>query len=499
MRISPILIIHIGIFTYFCGKHISMKKPILFIVFTCVAFQLAFSTRLLVPSQYATIQSAINAASQHDTVLVSPGTYFENINFRGRGIVLASTYILSHDTAMIDATIINGSQPADPDSASCVIIASKVPSTFSDTSAMIIGFRITGGTGTKWNDEHNPGSVYREGGGILVQYLSPRILHNHITYNQATDGSGGMASTGGGGIRCGDSNPLIANNVIDNNQGKYGAGIVFNYCGGIIRNNLIAHNTGGQDYGGSGLWILGESSPATPRLAINNTIIYNYSTGPGGGIRAWSTTMTIKNNILWGNTASLGSQIFAATSSVTAIYNDIQGGFAGSGNINLNPEFDVMNYYLSGISPCIDEGDSTAVYNDLSDPLNPSSALFPSKGTTRNDMGAYGGPGCSLFSSLSTIFTGVQSTIPVEEPQLTVNPNPVKDNSEVLFKYTGGEVFKTDVLDVNGLVVRRLKLNSPVPGEYRGMFSKDSLASGNYWLIISSDRKVLAKKSIAIY
>jgi hypothetical protein len=476
-----------------------MKKFFLLIICIITVLPVVNATRLLVPQQYASIQAAINAASPSDTVLVSPGTYYENINFRSRGIVLASTYILTSDTTTIDATVINGSQPSIPDSASCVIIASKVSGTSLDTTAMIIGFKITGGTGTKWEDEHNPGSVYREGGGILVQYLSPRILHNHITYNSATDLSGGMSSAGGGAIRCGDSNPLIRNNVIDNNQGRYGAGVVFNYCGGMICNNLIAHNTGGQNFGGSGLWILGINAQASPRSVINNTIIYNYSAGPGGGIRAWNTTMTIKNNILWGNTASVGNQIYNSSSNLTVTYNNLQGGYAGSGNINLDPGFDVMNYYLSGASPCIDKGDSSAVYNDIPDPSIPSSAKFPSKGLLRNDMGAYGGPWCSILSGLSTLWTGIgPATNMGPEPEIRIIPNPVKDEADIVMNGFTGYELDTELFDMNGRNVRHLAAISSAPGDYRIRFSRGSLNPGNYWLLLFSGRGILAKKPLVI-
>src|SRR5436309_676261 len=47
---------------------------------------------LLVPAQYPTIQSALDNASRSagDTVLVSPGTYNEAINFKGKNVRLVS-------------------------------------------------------------------------------------------------------------------------------------------------------------------------------------------------------------------------------------------------------------------------------------------------------------------------------------------------------------------------------------------------------------------------
>ena len=45
---------------------------------------------LLVPSQYSTIQSAINASVAGDRVLVAQGTYIERINLGGKAITLQS-------------------------------------------------------------------------------------------------------------------------------------------------------------------------------------------------------------------------------------------------------------------------------------------------------------------------------------------------------------------------------------------------------------------------
>jgi len=44
-----------------------------------------------VPADQQTIQGAINAANNGDTVLVAPGTYYENINFMGKAITVTSS------------------------------------------------------------------------------------------------------------------------------------------------------------------------------------------------------------------------------------------------------------------------------------------------------------------------------------------------------------------------------------------------------------------------
>ena len=56
-----------------------------------------------VPSDQSTIQRAINTAVDGDTVLVARGTYFENIDFRGKAIT-----VKSEEGA--DVTIIDGNQ-----------------------------------------------------------------------------------------------------------------------------------------------------------------------------------------------------------------------------------------------------------------------------------------------------------------------------------------------------------------------------------------------------
>ena len=66
-------------------------KILTIILFTIVPFlYLLAQDTLQVPSEYSTIQLAINASTDGDIVLVEPGTYTENLDFNGKNIVVSS-------------------------------------------------------------------------------------------------------------------------------------------------------------------------------------------------------------------------------------------------------------------------------------------------------------------------------------------------------------------------------------------------------------------------
>ena len=344
-----------------------------------------------VPADQPNIQTGINSAINGDTVLVARGTYLENINFRGRNIMVASRYLLTGDLTDVDSTVIDGSAPTKPDTASCVLFISG-----EDSTAVLCGFTLTGGTGTKWPDEHGAGT-YREGGGVLVAFCSPTIRGNRIIGNHAVGGTG-LAGAGGGGIRAGDGNPHIINNVIALNSGAdYGGGIVLNYSGATVRNNIIYGNSGGAAYGGGGLWL--NRNGTMPKVIENNTIANNTSGSSGGGICFLTgTSATVRNVIIWGNSAPQMTTGHAAT------YSDIQGGWAGAGNIDSDPLFGDRNrFLLSASSPCVDAGDSAVGYNDPEDGAHPGQALLPARGALRSDIGAYGGPGSASLPRIPSI------------------------------------------------------------------------------------------------
>lgn len=351
----------------------------LLVVIMLAVFPAVNATTINVPADQPTIQAAINTAIDNDTVLVAPGTYYENIRYFGKNILVTSHFIFDKDPQFIKSTIIDGSQPSHPDTASVVRIVDS-----ETKKAILQGFTITGGRGTTWPDPHGFGD-FREGGGILTEFSSPIIRYNLIINNSASYVGTGMVSAGGGAIRTGDGGPQILNNVIMYNTGRYGPGIVINYASTTVKNNIIAYNTGGQDFGGGGIW----KYNGDPSTIENNTIVYNTSTvsgGSGGGIYVSGSNSPMRNNLIWGNTPN---QITGAS---TVSYSLVQGGRTGTGNIDLDPQLNGDLFYYLDDAPVVDMGDPSLLFYDNEDPLAGGDARWPAMGTTRNDIGAYGGP-----------------------------------------------------------------------------------------------------------
>ena len=317
---------------------------------------------LAVPAKYPSIQAAIDSAVNGDTVLVAPGRYYENVRFNGKGIVVTSQFARTRDEADIDRTIIDGSRPTHPDTGTVVRFVNQ-----EDSTAVIQGFTITGGTGTVWLDAKDI-AYFREGGGILCELGSPTIRFNHIENNSAISKAknvkgDSLVSAGGGAIRCGYSEPTITNNVIRGNRGRYGAGVVLFYSAGIVKNNLIVDNGGGEDFGGSGLWIVGGLSYRLSTLVEHNTIVNNRSTTPdsaarglkgrGGAMIAAGTMVVFRNNIVWGNAQTAGNQVsYPPQTPPVMSDNLVQGGVPGTGNVDADPRFaDTKRFTLKPDSP----------------------------------------------------------------------------------------------------------------------------------------------------
>ena len=238
------------------------------------------------------------------------------------------------------------------------------------------------------------------GGGIIIEAPANQVVveNNYITNNSVISFAGHAF---GAGVLC-VNNPTqlitIANNVITNNKvltnsGTLtggGGGIYLDYSNPFIRNNLIKNNKASN---GGGIQFINYPGSNNPAI-VNNTIVSNEASEEGGGVGRGSegSNPQIINSIVWGNTASSDPQIQSDTGGVSVSYSNVEGGFSGTGNIDQDPLFaDTIDYYLSSNSPSVDAGFPYSGFNDVEDPNNPGSPLFPALGERRNDMGHCGG------------------------------------------------------------------------------------------------------------
>lgn len=287
-------------------------------------------TASTVPGDYGTIQEALNNALDGETVLVSDGTYYENIIFPGRDITLIS---------------VNGPQSTTIDGGwTGPVIAIE---TGMDQNSIIEGFTITRG-------------ISNQGGGIRFDRIdgeasSPRIKNCVITKNIATAGGGGVFIDS-------DDAPTLSGCIIIFNRAVGGGGIaVNNNTGGntnfpIIEDCLIAGNetTG---YGGG---ICSQSRTATIMRCTIADNVTDGNLGYGGGglfCHDGSYAPTIENTIIWGNGPD-GIDVHPDGPDPTIICSCIQGGWAGPGsdNIAADPTFcDPCegDYFLAAGSPCL--------------------------------------------------------------------------------------------------------------------------------------------------
>jgi len=248
-----------------------------------------------VPADQPTIQAGINVASNGDTVLVADGTY------TGTGNVN-----LDFNGKAITVESVNGAATTIID---CQNVAGTRGAYFHNgetASSVLDGFTIQNGRG---GNEH---FGFNTGGAIHCRHASPAIVNCILKFNSA--------SYAGGAIYTYYSSLYLTNCVIVRNSvGSYGSGIILERGISNIVNCTIADNSGG-------------------RAGVSFV----------GGANA-----TITNTIVWNN------RVFVQNSAVNVIYSDIQGGYSGTGNINVAPMFvDAANgdYHLQAGSACIDAG-----------------------------------------------------------------------------------------------------------------------------------------------
>ena len=214
---------------------------------------------------FTSIQQAIEQAIDGEVIEIMNGTYYENLDLKGKAIVLTGT--VPADPNIVDNTIIDGG------GADCVIkcVTNEGPNTI-----------ITGLTITNGNAENSYLSA--KGGGIRCVNSSPTIRYCKIRNNTSW--------FGGGGMYCSDCNSIIFNCEFENNKATYGGGggvLAIHNCVLTISNCLFLKNKSTYQYGGNGggLYCGGEGTVIRNCTFFGNSAYYvieDSNLGSGGGL-----------------------------------------------------------------------------------------------------------------------------------------------------------------------------------------------------------------------
>lgn len=227
------------------------------------------------------------------------------------------------------------------------------------------------------------GGVYATNNSLLDMDLDnyacagPRC--SQLSYN--------TTSLYGGGVWIADSEIDLRQIFIENNTGTLGGGIyAANDPSASLRavylyNCLLAQNNGGA---ADGIRLLAGTGQTTRMVGRHNTLAYNPSTGDGVAIGLGGTGtlgLSLDNSIIWGHTTSIND------AAQTVSYSDIQGGYTGTGNLDIDPQFVAPgsgNFHLQNLSPVIDRC-ATGESRDFDNESRPVTYIRPS---TPYDMGA---------------------------------------------------------------------------------------------------------------
>ncbi len=213
------------------------------------------------------------------------------------------------------------------------------------------GVYIAGDDVDLYDSTLSDNTASRDGGGMYAAGQFCRAERLHLLRNHAERDGGGLWD-----VLVTAEEIVVAHNTANRNGGGIYATIV-----STLDNSLIADD---QAIGsGGGVFVV-----QTPDSICNVTFVGNQASEGGGGLHVveggnvGSRMMT--NSILWNNSPT---DIIDLSGGLIVGHCDVEGGWPGIGNLDVNPRFFDPNnddYRLSSGSLCIDAGNNRHAHRD---------------------------------------------------------------------------------------------------------------------------------------
>src|SRR5438270_3390156 len=151
-------------------RSVQHKHPSVVVLITLFLSSLAWAGNTSrVPADQPTIQAGINAAVNGDIVLVSPGTYYEQINFNGKAIKVTSSG--GPQITIIDASQSYGATVtfSSGETAKSILSGFTVQNGAPQVSISSSSPTIQGNVIAAPNSTYPPAGIYNQSGSPLIQ------------------------------------------------------------------------------------------------------------------------------------------------------------------------------------------------------------------------------------------------------------------------------------------------------------------------------------------